>query len=103
MTVEPGQNLWMFVSGVIVENGMDDLARRNLSFDGIEEADEFLMTVTLRVPPGHGAVENVEGGKERCCAMAFVIVCHGSAATFLQRQSRLGAVKRLNLTFFVHR
>jgi hypothetical protein len=33
--------------------------------------------------------------------MALVIVCHGLAAPGLDRQSRLGAVERLDLAFLV--
>ena len=102
VTIEPGQHLRVLVSGIIVENGVDDLARRHLRFDGVEEADEFLMTVTLHIPPSDGSIENVERGKKRCRAMPLIIVRHGSAAPLLQRQSRLGAVERLDLALFVH-
>lgn len=59
VAIEPGPDVRVFVSGIIVENGVDDLARRNLGLDGIEEADEFLMAVTLHISPGHGSIEDV--------------------------------------------
>ena len=102
MPVEPGHHLRMFVSGVIVENGVNDLTRRNLDLDGVEKADELLMTVALHIPPSHGSIEDVEGSKKRCRAVPLVIVRHGSASPPLQRQSRLGAVERLDLAFFIH-
>lgn len=33
----------MLVGGVVVENDVDDLACRNVSLKGVEEADELLM------------------------------------------------------------
>ena len=41
--------------------------------------------------------------KERCRAVAFVIVRHGLAAFLLQRKTRLGAIQCLDLTFLVTR
>lgn len=45
--------------------------------DGVEKMDELLMPVTLHVPADDGAVEHVEGGKQRaacsrgsCCRAA---------------------------------
>ena len=45
MRREPGQRVGVLVSGVVVEEGMDDLARRHGSLDGRDEADELLMPV----------------------------------------------------------
>ena len=55
----------MFVGSVIVPDGMDDLRGWHLGLDGIEKADELLMAVALHVLPGHGAVEDVVGRKQR--------------------------------------
>jgi hypothetical protein len=49
------------------------------------------------------AVENVHRGEHSRRAVPFIIMRHGSGATFLQRQSGLGAVERLNLALFVDR
>src|SRR6516225_340461 len=40
MTVEPGADLGMLVSTVIVEDRVDDLAGRQLALDGVEETNE---------------------------------------------------------------
>ena len=42
VTGEPGFDLGMGVGGVIIENGVDQLAGRDRTLDGIEEADELL-------------------------------------------------------------
>src|SRR4051794_20258559 len=47
MPRQPGEHLWVFVDGVIVENDVDELARRHLSLNGVEEADELLAPVLL--------------------------------------------------------
>src|SRR3954454_11668896 len=56
MAVEPGTHLGMLVSGVVVEDDVDGLGGRHLSVDGVEEADELLVTMTLHVPTDDGAV-----------------------------------------------
>ena len=53
----------MFVGGVVVENDMDRLASRDLALDGIEEADEFEVTVTLHAAADYRAVEHAERGE----------------------------------------
>ncbi len=42
MAVEPLADPWMFMSRVIVEDGVDRLSRRNLLLDGVQKADELL-------------------------------------------------------------
>ena len=69
----------------------------------LEELDELLMPVLLHATPQHGAIENIERGKQRGGAVAFVIVCHGGAFSGLQRQAGLGAIERLNLALLIDR
>src|SRR5262249_1920400 len=52
MPIEPGPCLGVLVRTVIVQDHVDDLARRNLGLDGIEEADELLMPVALHAAGG---------------------------------------------------
>lgn len=40
--LEPFTDLGMFVSGIVVDDGMDRLTFGDLSIDDVEEADEFL-------------------------------------------------------------
>lgn len=63
MAVEPGPNLGVLVSGIVVEDDVDGLGGRHLGVDGVEEADELLMPVALHVAADDGAIEHVEGGK----------------------------------------
>ena len=47
----------MLMGGGVVEDGVDRLSCRNLALDGVEEADELLMPMTLHVLADHGSVE----------------------------------------------
>ncbi|AWM29807.1 hypothetical protein AOX55_00004371 (plasmid) [Sinorhizobium fredii CCBAU 25509] len=82
---------------------MDRLVGRHLGVDGVEKTDELLMPVTLHVPADDGAVEHVEGGKQRGRAMPLVVVGHGAEPALLQGQAGLGAVERLDLALLVDR
>src|SRR5512135_1193862 len=62
MPIEPGAYLGVLVDGIVVEDDMDELAGGNFGLEGIEEADELLMTVALHATPDHLAVEHIEGG-----------------------------------------
>src|SRR5262249_42576172 len=79
------------------------LSLRHLCLDGVEEADELLMAVTLHVVSYDGAVEDVEGSEQRGSAVTFVVVRHGAGTARLDRQSWLSAVERLDLALFVDR
>lgn len=61
------------------------------------------MPVTLHVAADHRSVENIEGGKQGGCALAFIIMGHRATAPLLQRQSRLRSVERLDLALFIDR
>jgi hypothetical protein len=47
MMGQPLTDLGMLVGGVVVDNAMDELTGRNGCLDGIEEADEFLVSMLL--------------------------------------------------------
>ena len=74
MPLKPSQHVRVFVSGIVIDYCMDDLAGWNLCLDGVEEADELLMAVALHVLAGDCAIEDVEGRKQRGGAVPLVIV-----------------------------
>jgi hypothetical protein len=53
----------MFVSGIVIEYRMDQLAGRDLALDGIEEADEFAVPMALHTAPDHRPLEHAERGE----------------------------------------
>src|SRR6516162_1976666 len=97
MAGEPRLDLRMLVSGVVVDDHVDDLARRHFGLDGIEETDELLMAMALHTAADDLALEHVESGKERGCAVADVVVRHGAEPPLLHRQAGLGVIESLNL------
>ena len=76
---------WAAVGRVVIQNDVDGLVGRQLGLEGVEEADELLMAVTLHVAPDHRASEDVQGGEQRRGAVALVVVGHGRAPTALER------------------
>jgi len=61
---------------------------------------EFPMALPWHALADRLAFQNVRRGKQCCGPIALVIVCHGSSAPLLQRQSGLRAIRHLNLAFF---
>ena len=53
---------------------MDQLAGWDRTLDGIEEADELLMPVSLHAAAEDDAIERVEGGKRGGRAVPLVIM-----------------------------
>jgi hypothetical protein len=103
MICQPLPDLGVLVGGVIIGDGMDQLAGRDGSLDRVEELDEFLMGVLGHTAANDGAIEDVEGGEQRGRAVALVVVGHGAALAGLQRQAWLGAVESLDLGLFIDR
>ena len=93
MPGEPGADLGVLVSSVIVEDHVDRLIGRDGGLYGVEEADELLMAVTLHVAAKDSSVEDIQRGEQ----------CRGAEPALLHRQSRLGPVQRLDLAFFRQR
>src|SRR5262249_48228758 len=83
-------DLRMLVCGVVVDDHMDDLARWHLGLDGIEEADELLMAMALHTAADDLALEHVESGEERGCAVADVVVTSWCRAAPSSSASRAG-------------
>ena len=85
------------MGGIVVEHRMDQLAGRDFALDGVEKADEFAVAVALHAAAADGAVEHAERGEQGGSAVPLVIVGHGLTTPRLDRQSRLGAIERLDL------
>src|SRR3954462_5783179 len=76
---------------------------RHLCFDGVEKADELLVSVMLHVAPDDGAVKDVDSGEQCGRAVTPVVVGHGSGAALLHPQTGLSAVEPLDPASFIDR
>ncbi len=100
---QPFQNLRMLARGVVVDHGVDHLSDRNGALDGVEELDQLLMAVVRHAAPDDRAVKHVERGEQGCRAVALIVLRHGPAFAWLQREAGLGALKSLDLALLVDR
>src|SRR5260370_12091827 len=103
MPGQPLAYLRMLVGRIVVDDGVDYFSHRDLLLDRVEEADELLMAMALHVAADDGAVEDVEGCEQRGGAVTFVVVRHRPGTARPHRQTRLGAVARLDLALLVYR
>ena len=76
MIGDPGEDLGVFVVGVIIGEGMDELSGGDSSFDSVQELDKLLMSILFHAAPYDGSIQNVERGEQHGRAVAFVIVGH---------------------------
>ena len=60
MPGQPFLHFRMLVGRIVVDDGVDRFACRNLLLDGVEEADELLVAMALHVAADDRAVEDVE-------------------------------------------
>jgi hypothetical protein len=84
--------LGVLVGGVVVEDGVDDLAGRDLALNGVQEADELLVPVALHTSADDLAFQHVERGEQGGHTVTLVVVGHGPGPALLERQAGLGAI-----------
>ena len=101
--LEPDPDAGMLVCGVVVGDQVHIKVLRRLGFDAAQEPEPFLMAMSLHTLADHPAGGDIECCEQRRCPMAFVVVRHGAASAFLDRQAGLRSVQRLDLAFFVDR
>src|SRR6267154_5764231 len=102
MLDQPLGDVVMLMGAVIVQYQMQVQAAGDLSIKLAKKLQIFLMSMTRHTRPDHGAVQNVEGGKESRGAVSFIVMRHGAATALLNRQPWLRSFQRLNLAFFIH-
>ena len=72
--LEPALDLGALVCAVVIHDQVDFLIGGKVSLQVVEKTDEFPAAVAVLAGPDHLAVENIEGGKQRRCAVTLVIV-----------------------------
>ena len=63
MSAQLFDHLGVLVGGVIVEDGVNRLASRDLALDGVKEADKLLMSVALHAAADDITFQDVESGE----------------------------------------
>jgi hypothetical protein len=101
MTLEPGDDLGMFVSGVVVADDMNIQLGGDLALDLTQEGQPLLMAMTPGGMSKDLAREIVEGGKQGDRSVTIVIVGLGADVTFTQGQTGLTALEGLTLTLLI--
>src|ERR1700730_4881457 len=91
---KPRLYLGMLMGGIVVSDQMQLLVLGRVAIDLAQEAQPLLVTMFCLALANDTAIERVHRGKQRRHTMALVIVRHRLSATSLQRQARLGPVKR---------
>ena len=101
MTLEPGDDLGMFVSGVVVADDVNIKLGGDLSVDLAQEGQPLLMAMTRGSMSKNLAREIVQGGKQGDRSVTIVIVGLGTNMTLAQGQTRLTALEGLTLALLI--
>lgn len=87
--------------GVVVCNQMQRLVLGRLAVDLAQELQPRGMRVSLLALTNDLTVQHDECRKQRCGAVALVVVRHSLRTPLLHRRSQLRAIQRLHLAFLV--
>src|SRR6202012_3375127 len=93
----------VLVGSVVVDDQMQIEILGRVAIDGAQEAQPFLVAVTLHALTDHPASRDLEGGEQRGGAVTLVVVSHSSGTPVLERQTRLRAVECLDLAVLIDR
>jgi len=93
----PAFDAGMLMGGVIVDDEMQVEPRRGLMVYLAQEFEELLVAVATETSSDDSSLKHVECREKRRRAVTDIVMSHGPAAPALERQSRLGAIKSLDL------
>ncbi|KQU03490.1 hypothetical protein ASG60_16630 [Methylobacterium sp. Leaf469] len=91
----------MFVAAIVVQNDVDEFAGRHDGLDGVEETDELAVAMTLHATTEHGAIQDVEGGKQGRGAVAGIVVGLRGWVAWTEGLIGAGALQGLDPALFV--
>ena len=91
----------MLVGRVVVHDQVDLLFGRDDVVDDAQKLQPLLVAVPILAHGDDVALQGIEGGEQRCGAVALVVVSHRAAAALLHRQTRLCPIQSLNLALLV--
>ncbi len=93
----------MMVLRIVITNQVNLFAGRRAPVDQVQKADPLLMLVLYHAGADDLSIGDIESYEEGCGPIEPVVMGHGLAVSQFQRQARLGAVQRLDLTPFIPR
>ena len=91
----------MLVGRVVIADDMAVFSGGPCAVDHLQEFQPLPMTMFLPAQAQNLAIGCIERGTQGGCAVAFVVVRHGLAAAFIERQAGLCAIRRLYLTLLI--
>ena len=98
---EPVADQFGLMARRIVHDDVDVEIGRDMLFDGVEEATEFLRPMARHAFADDGSGLHVEGGKERGRPVPLIVMGVPLGLPGSHRQQRLGAIQRLDLRFLI--
>ena len=99
---QPGADFGVLVRAVVVDDQVHVELGRDLLVDPPQETQKLLVPVPGFALGDHRTSGYVQGGKQRCGAVAVVVVGAPLDVAQAHRQQRLGAVQGLDLRFLVN-
>src|ERR1700676_461259 len=90
------------MSSIVVHDQMQRHLARELLVQRTQEAEKLLMSMALIALSDHLSLQGVQRRESSCSSIAFVVMGHGSATAFFERQAGLGPIQRLYLTLLVY-
>jgi len=101
MMLKPGDDLGMFVSGVVVADDVNIKLGGDLPVDLAQEGQPLLMAMTGGGMSKDLAREIVQGGKQGNRSVTVIVVGLGADMTLAQGQTRLTALEGLTLALLI--
>jgi len=102
MSFQPGFYSGMLMRAIIINDQMQLPFRRGLGIDLFQKTDELLMTMPRHTITDDFAIQQIQGGEKRRCAIAFIVMCLPGWDSGTQGEQRLRPVECLNLTLLVN-
>src|SRR5262249_16995372 len=101
MSVKPVLHLGRAMSAIVVHYQMQRRLAGELAVEATQEFQKLLMAMALIAVADDFAGENIQRRKQSRRTVSLIVMCHGAATAFLQRQPRLSALQSLNLALLV--
>src|SRR5207249_8547485 len=98
---QPALDRSTFVGRVVVQHDMDIEIGRHFLFHLVEKLQEFFTSMTRQATADDLAVQDIEGGEQRCGSVALVVMGLAFRQAGSQWQNRSRSVQRLDLALFV--